>query len=223
GLSFLLVVVVGLSGIFQFLSLLAIWGIALAGLLTIFEYGRGVWMRHKSSGESLPVALWRLGGLNRRRYGGMIIHLGIVLMSLGVIGIEMFQTETQGQVERNSSLELAGYTVTYRGLDFIDDTVGQGYNAVEAKLDISRDGVALGRILPRSELYFDSMQTVTLPGVRSTLTDDLYIILVNWEKISDEFVTLKVYHNPMINWLWIGTFVFIFGTLVAAWPKRENV
>lgn len=222
GLSFLLVVAVGLSGIFQFLSLLAIWGISLAGLLILFEYGRGVWLRHKNNGESLPLALWRLGGLNRRRYGGMIIHLGIVLMALGIIGIEMFQTETQGRVERNTSLDLAGYTITYRGLDFIDDTVSQGFNAVEARIDVSRDGLALGQIRPRTELYFDTMQTVTLPGMRSTLADDLYVILVNWEDISDEFVTLKVYHNPMMNWLWIGTLVFIFGTLVAVWPKREN-
>jgi cytochrome c-type biogenesis protein CcmF len=222
GLSLLLVVVVGLTGIFQFVSLLAIWGISLAGLLTLFEYGRGVWQRHKTSGDSIPQALWRLAGLNRRRYGGMIVHLGIVLMSLGVIGIEMFQTQTQGRVEKNSSLQLSGYTLTYRGLDFQDDTISQGFNAVEAKIDVTRDGAYLGQIKPRSELYFDSMQTVTLPGMRSTLTDDLYVILVNWETVSDEFVTLKVYNNPLINWLWIGTLVFIFGTLVAAWSKRES-
>ena len=50
----------------------------------------------------------------------------------------------------------------------------------------------------------------------------LYIILVNWESISDEFVTLKVYHFPLINWLWIGTLVLMLGTMVAMWPKREN-
>ncbi len=222
GLSLALVIGVGLTGIFTFASLLAIWGVALAGLLTLFEYGRGVWLRHKNAGEPLPTALWRLAGLNRRRYGGMIIHLGVVLMALGIIGIEMFQTQTQGRVEKDKSLELAGYTLTYRGLDFIDDTVSQGYNAVEAKIDVTRNGVNLGRITPRTELYFDTMQTVTLPGTRATLSDDLYIILVNWENISDSAVTLKVYNNPLVSWLWVGTLVFIFGTLVAAWPKRES-
>ena len=60
--------------------------------------GAAVWARHRRTGESLPVALWRLAGRNRRRYGGYIIHLGVVLMALGIIGIEMFQTETQGTI-----------------------------------------------------------------------------------------------------------------------------
>jgi len=57
--------------------------------------------------------------------------------------------------------------------------------------------------------------------VRSTMEDDLYVLLVDWEPISSTGVTFKVYHNPLVNWLWLGGFVFIFGTLVAAWPEKE--
>ena len=72
------------------------------------------------------LALWRLAGRNRRRYGGYIIHLGVVLMALGVIGIEMFQTETQGTIAQGESLTVAGYTLTYKQLDEFDMPDGRG-------------------------------------------------------------------------------------------------
>ena len=64
---------------------------------------------------------------------------------------------------------------------------------------------------------------MTIPAIRSTLTDDLYVVLVNWEGISAAQAPFKVYHNPLVSWLWLGSFVLIFGTLVAAWPDAEPV
>jgi len=63
---------------------------------------------------------------------------------------------------------------------------------------------------------------MTIPAVRSTLEDDLYVLLVDWQPISTQGATLKVYHNPLVNWLWLGGIVFILGTLVAAWPDPEE-
>jgi cytochrome c-type biogenesis protein CcmF len=62
---------------------------------------------------------------------------------------------------------------------------------------------------------------MTIPGVRSTWEDDFYVILVDWLPISSQGATFKVFHNPLVNWLWFGGWVFIFGTLVAAWPARD--
>ncbi len=62
---------------------------------------------------------------------------------------------------------------------------------------------------------------MTIPGVRSTLEDDLYVLLVDWQPISSQGATFKIYHNPLVNWLWLGGFVFILGTLVAAWPDKD--
>jgi cytochrome c-type biogenesis protein CcmF len=63
---------------------------------------------------------------------------------------------------------------------------------------------------------------MTIPGVRSTVEDDFYVLLVDWQPISTQGATFKVFHNPLINWLWIGGWVFILGTMVAAWPDREK-
>ena len=74
----------------------------------------------------------------------------------------------------------------------------------------------------RAMLYFDSGQTVTMPGVRSTLEDDLYVVLVDWEDISAEGATFKVYRNPLVNWLWLGAILLAVATFVAGWPERER-
>ena len=62
---------------------------------------------------------------------------------------------------------------------------------------------------------------MTIPGVRSTMEDDLYLLLVDWEEFNANQATLKLFHNPLINWLWVGSFVLILGMLVAAWPDQE--
>jgi cytochrome c-type biogenesis protein CcmF len=62
---------------------------------------------------------------------------------------------------------------------------------------------------------------MTIPGVRSTLEDDFYVLLVGWEPIAAQGATFKVYLNPLVNFVWLGGLVFIIGTLVAAWPDRE--
>ena len=62
---------------------------------------------------------------------------------------------------------------------------------------------------------------MTIPGVRSTMEDDLYVLLVDWQPISSQGATFKMYHNPLVNWLWLGGLVFILGTMVAAWPDKD--
>jgi len=78
----------------------------------------------------------------------------------------------------------------------------------------------VGELHPRRDFFYDSQQTMTIPGVRSTMEDDFYVLLVDWQS-SAQGITFKVYHNPLVNWLWVGGLVFILGTLVAAWPDRE--
>jgi cytochrome c-type biogenesis protein CcmF len=62
---------------------------------------------------------------------------------------------------------------------------------------------------------------MTIPGVRSSLQDDFYVLLVGWEPIAQEGATFKIYHNPAVNFVWMGGLIFIAATLLAAWPTRE--
>jgi cytochrome c-type biogenesis protein CcmF len=88
-------------------------------------------------------------------------------------------------------------------------------------VSVYKDGKYVGELHPRRDYYYESQQPMTLAGVRSTMEDDLYVLLVDWQPLSTAAATFKVYHNPLVNWLWLGGFVFILGTLVAAWPAKE--
>ncbi len=214
----LIVMIVG--GITSVGALIGLWMSAFVIFITIYEYWRGVRARHNRSGENYFTALFKLVSRNRRRYGGYLIHLSIVFMAIGIIGIEMFQTETQAKLSSGESMTLAGYTVTYKSL--AEFNANDGRNVARAVVEVSKDGKYLGELYPRRDYYYDSQQSMTIPGVRSTIEDDLYVILVNWEQISSTGATFKIYHNPLINWLWIGAIVLIFGSFVAAWPDNEK-
>lgn len=200
-------------------AILGFWLVVFTSSVTLYEYGRAVLARAKRTGESLWTSLWRLAQKNRRRYGGYTIHLGIVLMALGVIGIEMFQSETQATLRAGESVQLAGYTVTFRQLDEFD--LPDGRNVARATVDVYRGGRYLGELHPRRDYYWDANQPMTIPGTRSTMEDDLYVLLVDWQPISSQGATFKVFHNPLVNWMWFGSFVLILGTLIAAWPDRD--
>lgn len=218
--SVLVVIGLWLSGVRAWSALLAFWLVALVTLVTLYEYYRAVVARHRRTGENYLLALWNLAGRNRRRYGGYIIHLGVVLMALGIIGIELFQTETQGTVQPGGSIRLGDYTMLFQRLDVFDTQDGR--NVARAVVSVFKGDRFVGELHPRRDFFYDSQQTMTIPGVRSTMEDDFYVILVDWQS-SAQGITFKVYHNPLVNWLWLGGLVFILGTLVAAWPDREGV
>jgi cytochrome c-type biogenesis protein CcmF len=217
--SLVVVGLVLLGGVRHPGALFGFWLCALVTTVTLYEFWRGSLARHRRSGEGLPVALWNLVGRNRRRYGGYIIHLGVVLMAIGVIGIELFQTETQGQLSQGEQLSVGNYTLTYDSLTNFD--TADGRNVTRAVVSVYQDGTYLSELHPRRDYYYESQQSMTIPGVRSSWQDDFYVLLVDWQSISSQGATFKIYLNPLVNWLWFGGFIFIFGMLVAAWPEQE--
>jgi cytochrome c-type biogenesis protein CcmF len=215
------VVIIGVAiGVTNVVALIGFWLVGFVVMVTLYDYGRAVWVRHRSLGEKLPQALWNLTGRNRRRYGGYIIHMGVVLMAVGIIGIEVFQTETQGTIALGEKITLGDYTIRYDSLAVFDTEDGR--NVARAVVSVDKDGQQVGELYPRRDYYYESQQPITIPGVRSTLEDDFYVLLVDWQPVSTQAATFKVYHNPLLNWLWLGGLVFILGTMVAAWPEREK-
>ncbi len=176
--------------------------------------------RQQAQKENFAAALFRLMGRNRRRYGGYIIHVSMMLMAIGILGIEVFQMETQGTVAAGERLNLADYTIEYREIASWDDR-GAGVNYTRAVVDVYKNGAYLGHLAPRIDYYFDSQQNMTIPGQRSTLRDDLYVLLVDWQPASSIGATFKIFVNPLVNWLWIGSLVFFVGVLFAAWPDKD--
>ncbi len=217
--SLLVALGVVLAGVRNPAAIAGFWLCALVAAVTLYEFWRGALARHRRSGENLALALWKLAARNRRRYGGYVIHLGVVLMAIGIIGIEMFQTETQGTLGQGEQLTLGRYVMTYNSLAEFDTPDGR--IVARAVVSVYKDGQFVTDLYPRRDFYIESQQPMTIPGVQSTWEDDFYVLLVDWQPISSQGATFKLFHNPLINFLWTGGLVFIFGTLVAAWPDRE--
>ena len=208
------------AGIREPYALVGFFVVFTSGFITLYEFWRASRARSRAQNENIFLALWRLAGRNRRRYGGYLIHISIIFMALGIIGIEMFQTETQGTIAQGETMKLGGYTVTYKDLAVFD--TADNRNVARAVLSVEKDGQFLTELYPRRDYFYESQQPMTIPGVRSTMADDLYVILVDWQPILSSGATFKIYHNPLVNWLWLGTLLMIFGSVVAAWPEKEN-
>ena len=204
----------------NYIALIGFFLIALVLFVTAQEFWRGARARQKTQGENFFTSLSRLMGRNRRRYGGYIIHISMMLMAIGILGIEIFQKETQGELAQGEELNIAEYTVQYRELASWDDA-GKGVNFTRAVVDVYENGIYLGELSPRIDYYFDSQQNMTIPGNRSTFRDDLYILLVDWQPTTAMGATFKIFVNPLVNWLWIGSVLFLIGIIFAAWPDRD--
>src|SRR5688500_13492251 len=202
-------------------ALIGFFLVALVILVTIYEYWRGAYARQRSQGENIFTAFWNLTGRNRRRSGGYIIHISMMLMAIGILGIEIFQKETQGTLQQGQTISLGNYELTYREIAQWDD-LPSGVNYRRAVLDVYENGEYLGQLAPRIDYYYDSEQNMTIPGQRSTFRDDLYVLLVDWEPVGASGATFKIFVNPLVNWLWLGSFLFLAGIVIAAWPERET-
>jgi cytochrome c-type biogenesis protein CcmF len=217
--SLLVIPALVLGGMHFAAAIIGFWLCAFTLIVTINEFWRAARARHRAVNENLLLALWHLASKNRRRYGGYIIHLGAVLMGLGIIGTAFFQTETQGTIPQGGQISLGQYTMNFDSLSVFDTPDGR--NVARAVVSTYKNGQFVGELYPRRDYYYESQQPVTIPGVRSTMEDDLYIILADWQPLSTTGATFKVYHNPLINWLWLGGLVFVIGMLWAAWPEKE--
>lgn len=199
----------------HWVALVGFWLVTFAGIVTLIEFWRGTQARMKK-GENLFVAFVHLIARNRRRYGGYWIHLGVVIMGFGIIGSNIYQQETQIQLQRGEAVTLGDFTMIFSDIQQYpgaDDLI-----ITEATVDVYKADNLVATLSPRDELYSRTQQPMTIPDARSTFTEDFYVLLVNWEQISSDLATFKLYINPLINWVWAGGIIFIVGTLIAAWP-----
>ena len=181
------------------------------------EFARGAIARRRSRGEQLPAALWGLIRRNGRRYGGYVIHFGIVLIGVAIIGNEFYQSTTHVTLTRGDSVELAGYTLKYVALE---SEQRSNHTEIRANLNVSdaASGRPLGKIFPRRNIYEKTPdQPTSEVGLRMTPAEDVYVILNGWEGDGSS-ATFTVYINPLTMWMWVGGLLVVFGTLVSVWP-----
>jgi cytochrome c-type biogenesis protein CcmF len=216
----MLVVVLIISDVRSWVALLGYWIVSFSLTLTLFEFGRAAYVRVRSKGENPLKALSALLSRNRRRYGGYVIHLGVLIMAFGIISTEVYKQETQIHLTRGQTVTLNDFTMEFVNLQTVpgaDDLM-----ITEATVNVYKNGEFVRTLTPRTELYTRTMQPMTIPSVRSTLTEDFYVILVNHEQTTNEAATFRIFLNPLINWVWAGALILVAGTMAAAWPDAAE-
>lgn len=194
------------------------FGVTAFVLATIaLEFYRGARARVRQQCENPLTALFNLVEHNRRRYGGYIIHVGVMLMVIGIAGSTFYKTDVQTNVKKGETITLRNYTVRYDGLKEIQR---ENHSAVIASISVRENGQPAGMLFPEKDFYPQQEQPTSEMAVRSTLAEDLYVILAGWE--ADGSASLKVIINPLIFWLWIGWMVLVGGSLVALWPDPRE-
>jgi cytochrome c-type biogenesis protein CcmF len=196
------------------LALFAFGLIAFVTATIALEFVRGVWARQRATGEPPWMALCNLFGKNRRRYGGYLVHLAVVLMALGITGEGLYKVERQATVRVDEAIGLGPYQIRFEQLS--------SEMAVAKERHVATVGVYLGdervaTLHPEYNLHYNVQQFVSEVAIRSTLREDVYVAVAGIAA-DGSAVTFHVLLNPLMAWLWIGGAVMLLGAAVAFWP-----
>src|SRR5690348_10715196 len=211
------------AGIRDFYALMAM---ALGGFVTgtvVQEFARGARARHRQYGEGYALALGRLLARNRRRYGGYVVHVGIVILFVAFAGMA-FKTETEATLRPGDSVSLRSpyggtYTFTSLGLSQYDALNRQ---VTAAAVEVRRDGKTIGLLNPEKRQHVDGLgrptfQPSTEPSIMSLLREDLYVVLGGVVNGTEQAV-FRFTINPLVWWVWYGGLIVALGGLIVMWP-----
>src|SRR5216117_1172405 len=207
-------------------DLYALMAIALGGFVTgtvVQEFARGARARHRQYGEGYVLALGRLLARNRRRYGGYIVHTGIVMLFVAFAGMA-FKTETEASLRPGESLSIRSpygwtYRLTHLGISQYEALNRQ---VTAATLEVSRDGKRLGVLTTEKRQHVDALgrptfQPSTEVGIRSDLREDLYGVLAGVVGGTEQAV-FRFTINPLVWWVWYGGMIVALGGVIVMWP-----
>src|SRR5216684_3063707 len=179
------------------------------------EFWRGTNVRRRATGTDFLTALIGLVSRNKRRYGGYIVHVGIVLIFLGFAG-KAFEVKETVRLTPGQQTTIGHYTVRHDALKITDDGQKQ---MVTAHLTLFKDGREIDRKYP-AKFFFrrHESQPTTDVAIRRTLSEDFYIVLGGYEA-DVQAATLELHVNPLVDWVWLGFGVLAFGTGIALLPE----
>jgi cytochrome c-type biogenesis protein CcmF len=187
-----------------------------AGVITAIsaEFLRGAGVVRTQTGKNLFAATILLVRRNTRRYGGYVVHFGIVVMFIGIAG-GAFNQSLEQEMGFGDTMQLGGYKLVCQS--FTQDS-NPNYDTEYALLDVFKGGKKITQLAPERRFYIASQTTSTMVALRSTLAQDLYVIYEGKNPDTDKPI-IKVFINPLINWIWIGVLIVVLGTFLALVPN----
>ena len=184
-------------------------------LTVLMEFFKGARSIAAKAGMNLLRATVELTHRNTRRYGGYLVHMGIVLMFIGFTGHAFNQAETR-ELNLGDSMQVGAYTLKMVDLQMGDTPVYQWHRAT---MQVSKGGAVLGTLEPEKRFYIASKQGTSEVGIRVRPNEDLYL---NFGGMSDDNkrAIIQAYVFPLVSWIWIGGLVLIGGTFVCLVPSK---
>jgi cytochrome c-type biogenesis protein CcmF len=200
------------AGVRNFYALISFGFCLFVALTILIEFYKGSRAIAAKNEMNLLRAAFELTHRNTRRYGGYLVHMGIVLMFVGFTGAAFNQSVT-AEVNTGDAVRLGSYSLKIANMTEGDT---ENYTWNRALVEVSKNGERLGVLEPERRFYKASRQGLGHIGLRPRLNEDLYVNYV----VDDGKAVLQAYVFPLVSWIWIGSLVLVFGTLVALAPSK---
>jgi cytochrome c-type biogenesis protein CcmF len=209
------------------LLLLAVWS-GRGPWLAPFGIGLGLWLilgalseiayRVKLN-EASPAEIWRrLGNLPRAAYGSALAHAGVGLAVIGIVATTAWRSEEILALKPGESAEIAGYTLTFKGVAARE---GPNYRERVGVFAVMRDGKAVTELLPSKRQFTVERTDTTEAGIHASFRGDLYAVL--GDPLNDGAYSIRLYFNPLVRLIWLGALVMFFGGAVSLSDRRLRV
>jgi cytochrome c-type biogenesis protein CcmF len=180
----------------------------------VSEFLRGAGVISRQTGRNLFAAIWLLTRRNTRRYGGYLVHIGVVVIVIGLAG-SAFNRSQEQELALHDKLLIGPYSLECMG--FTQDS-NANYNSEFARLDVYKGGKKLFEMYPEKRVYLSSGQPQTMVAIHSVPGWDLYVVYEGSNPDTGQPI-IKAFLNPLVSWIWTGLLVIVFGTLVALTPS----
>jgi cytochrome c-type biogenesis protein CcmF len=203
------------EGMFYSLVCYSLGALVITAISSEFLRGAAVIQRH--TGQSLLGSMVQLTRRNSRRYGGYIVHLGIVVMFIGFAG-QAFNQNVEKELGVGDAINIGPYKLVSQS--FTQDS-NLNYDTEYSLLDVYRNGSKVTQLAPEKRFYQASQTPQTMVANHSTLAWDLYVVYEG-KNPDNGLPIIKVFLNPLVAWIWIGVFIVIAGTATALTPNLQT-
>jgi cytochrome c-type biogenesis protein CcmF len=207
-----------IAGVRSFYGLMSLMLCTFVIMTVAIEFFKGATAIRAKSGNNLLLSMVELTHRNTRRYGGYIVHIGVVIIFIGFTG-QAFSTDKDAELSLGQSTTIGRYTLTAEKLE---SGANPNYRWTWLDLGVSKNGEDLGMLQPGRLFYIASNQQDTVAAIRHRLNEDLYVTFRTAED-DDQKVILKSYVNVLVSWVWIGYFVVLFGTIICLTPSKMKL
>jgi cytochrome c-type biogenesis protein CcmF len=206
------------SGVRNFYALVSFALCTFVMATVAIEFYKGANAIRSKTGANILISMVELTHRNTPRYGGYLVHVGVVLMFIGFTG-KAFDKDTTVEVAPGTTIQLGQYQLRTGS---VETAQNENYASMALPVEVSKNGENLGTLMPEHRVYIASKQPTSEVAIRRRLNEDLYLNFAGMSADSQRAV-LQAYVFPLVSWIWIGYWVVLIGTLICLTPAKTKM